>query len=402
MKIGILTFHRSINDGAVMQCYSLCQRLMHDFPDAKIEVVDYHMPKVQAHYDISVKKYLLSGGFTCLFKNAALLLLQPSLIRQKRSRNNAFEHCVSNLPLSREKIINNETEKLFTYINENYDIIIAGSDAIWNYNMRGFPNPYFLSDSIQIPKLSYAASCYGMMYEKISNERKKKIAKILDSYSFLGVRDEESAKFVKTMGCSARTVHTCDPTVFLNINEIPVNMEALKEKMKRRGFNFSKPAIGVMSGNKMCRMVRRMYGKKYQIVALQTPSIYADVNLHDLTPYEWSRVFTFFKLTITTFFHGTLVSLRNGVPAIAIALETEYSKEHVTKVQDFLRRINMEDCYFHTDFKKNGVQEIRKKADLLLNTNMEKAIIERMDKEARSAEAFIQQIERLKNNKELK
>ena len=36
MKIGILTFHGSINEGAVMQCYSLCHRLMNDFPDAKI------------------------------------------------------------------------------------------------------------------------------------------------------------------------------------------------------------------------------------------------------------------------------------------------------------------------------------------------------------------------------
>ena len=171
--------------------------------------------------------------------------------------------------------------------------------------------------------------------------------------------------------------------------------------MKKRGFDFHKPAIGVMSGNKMCKMARRLYGSTYQIVALQAPSIYADVNLHDLSPYEWSRIFSFFKLTITSFFHGTLVSLRNGVPVIAIALESEYSKNHMTKVQDFLRRVGLEDCYVHTDFKKAGLAAIKQKADQLLNSeDMREIILKRMEREAQSVAVFTQEIERLRQEME--
>lgn len=51
MRIGILTFHRSVNSGAVMQCYSLCKRLQKEFPEVKVGVNDYHMPKIQESYD---------------------------------------------------------------------------------------------------------------------------------------------------------------------------------------------------------------------------------------------------------------------------------------------------------------------------------------------------------------
>ena len=159
--------------------------------------------------------------------------------------------------------------------------------------------------------------------------------------------------------------------------------------MQKRGFDFAKPAIGVMSGNKMCRMVRKLFGKNYQLVALQAPSVYADVNLHDLNPYEWAYVFRFFKITFTTFFHGTLVSLRNGIPVIAIALESDYAKTHITKVQDFLTRINMGDCYFHTDYVSEGIEKIREKAEYFIREDHSDDILARMDIEAQSGKKFI-------------
>ena len=228
MRIGILTYHRSINDGAVMQCYSLCKRLQREFPNATVEVIDYHMPKVQQHYEVSMKKYLFSGGVRNAIKNALLLIYQPNLIQMMKSRNRAFESCIDQLPLSDRRILDNGTSELFDYINERYDLVVAGSDAIWNYNMRGYPNPYFLSERIHIPMLSYAASCYGMVYEKIEDERAKEIAGILNRYSFLGVRDDESAKFAQSIGVTLPPIHTCDPTVFLNVNEL-VDIETLQK-----------------------------------------------------------------------------------------------------------------------------------------------------------------------------
>ena len=40
MKIGILTFHQSVNNGAVMQAYSLSKRLKSEYPNDEIEIIN--------------------------------------------------------------------------------------------------------------------------------------------------------------------------------------------------------------------------------------------------------------------------------------------------------------------------------------------------------------------------
>ena len=46
MKIGILTYHRAINYGAVLQSFSLVERLKKDFPNESIEIIDYNSIRI--------------------------------------------------------------------------------------------------------------------------------------------------------------------------------------------------------------------------------------------------------------------------------------------------------------------------------------------------------------------
>ncbi|MBQ3550351.1 MAG: polysaccharide pyruvyl transferase family protein [Clostridia bacterium] len=389
MKIGVLTFHKSINNGAVLQCYALTKRLKQELPEAEVEVIDYHMPKTDVGYEVSVSKYLKCKSLKLCIKKFIKLLCDPKMLKRLRERITAFRSVEAYLPLSQKTIYSDSVNELFEYINSTYDVVIAGSDAIWNYVTRGFPNPYFLDNGIGCKKFSYAASCYGMVYENIPDEQKQRIKEILDSYEFLGVRDDEAEKFVRFVECDTPTLHTCDPTVTLDVNDLPVDEGALKAKLRRKGFDFSKETIGIMGNDAMCKMVRKMYGKRYQIVALYNPLKKADINLHDLTPYEWAYVFRFFKLTFTTFFHGTLVSLRNGIPVVCVALQTKYSKTHMPKVEDFLRRIGWEEHYFHTDYETENIDKIKASADALLASDRSEDIIAKMDKEAESFEVFL-------------
>ena len=394
MKIGILTFHKSINNGAVIQCYALSKKLKQEFPEATVEVIDYHMPKVENSYVLTLKKYMSGVGLGIKCKRLVNLCRNPLYLKRLRQRKEAFESVAEMLPLSKEKIVSDKTDELFDYMNNNYDVVIAGSDAIWNYKTRGFPNPYFLDDSIKCKKFSYAASCYGMSYEKIPDEQCQKIKQILDSYCFLGTRDDESEKFVGFVGSNTEVLHTCDPTVTLDVNDLPIDVEVLNQKLKKKGFDFKRDTIGVMGSDAMCNMLRKMFGKKYQIVALYNPLKKADVNLCDLTPYEWAYVFRLFKLTVTTFFHGTLLSLRNGTPVISVALHTEYSKAHTTKVEDFLKRIDKQDFYFNTDYITVNIDKIKAKAESLIESCDRSEIIAAMDKEAKSFDEFISKFKR--------
>lgn len=399
MKIGILTFHQSVNNGAVMQAYSLSKRLKKEYPNALVEIIDYRKKSVDEVYAFRFRDYIKSTSLTQFIKKSILLALHPNALRRKRKRTRVFWDCQNKLPLSERRICSDGTEELDLYIQEHYDVLIVGSDAVWNYVTRGFPNAYFPSPALNVKKMSYAASCYGMDFLNSTDAHKGSIKSVLDAFDFIGVRDTATEDFVKWSGCTATAHHTCDPTVFLDVNDLPVDENTIKEKLKKRGFDFSKPTIGIMGSVKMLKMVRSMFGKNYQLVALYDYLPGADVNLYDLEPYEWAYVFRLFKLTFTTYFHGTLLSLRNGTPLICISLPTEFSKRHTPKTLDVLTRLGYQDWYFSTDYKSANFDCIKQKAQELLKADLHDEIIRAMDKEAQTFDVFNENLKNILESK---
>lgn len=386
-RIGILTFHKSVNNGAVMQAYSLATRLKKEYPDCRVEIIDYHMPKILKSYRNTFFTYINGGSFVASLKRLNSLIHDPMKLKRLNTRTAIFEKAFKKLPLSDYSILEDSSDRLFQKINEEYDVLIVGSDAVWNYVVRGFPNSYFPDERVKCAKLSYAASCYGMDFLNCEKD-KNEIGRILSGFDFLGVRDKATEDFIHWSCDGVESVHTCDPTAFLDTDSLPIDIDQLKKKMIKRGFNFDKPAIGIMGSQMMGRMVKKMYGRDYQIVSLYDYVHCADVNLYDIEPFEWAYVFRYFKLTFTTYFHGTMLSLRNGVPLICFALETEFSKHHVPKTLDLLQRLGYEDWYFATDYKEKNVRQIKEKADSLLSADIRCEITARMDEEAKNYFAF--------------
>ena len=396
IRIGILTFHRCVNNGAVMQAYSLSKRLMHELgnQNVSVEIIDYQMPRVDQYCKATLRNYYRNCSLPLALKRTYRLLQNPRKFKQDKERAAVFEEAFETLPLSKRRIYDDGCDVLFKYMDETYDIVIAGSDAIWNYDIRGLPNPYFLSDSIHCEKYTYAASVYGLNYENISESDRKEIGRILNSYRLLCTRDDESSKFVTQMGCTSTPIHTCDPTVFLDVNDLPVDQAVIEAKLKKKGFDFQKPTIGMMGTDAMCEMLRKMYGHQYQIVALFNFCKGADVNIHDFSPFEWAYVFRYFKVTVTTFFHGTLLSLRNGVPVVCIALNNAYTRCHKTKVQDVLERVGYAHSYFSTDYRTTSINQIKTQIDDYMANDLHDEIIVRMDEEATSFTSFIEQLKK--------
>ena len=323
MKIGILTFHRSINYGAFLQCYSLSKRIRQDFPGHQVHVIDYTSHKIQEMYDNEIR-------------NAP-----PALQTKLEQRAKAFQSVWQTLPLSPRSFSGGEEADLVQWLNENYDVVVVGSDAVWNWKIRGFPNPYFLKEYQGI-KLSYAASCHGQRYRTMTPEQKKYLQEAFRDYAFLGVRDETTADLLSFTDPGLNCVHTCDPTIFLDPSQLPCDMEALKEKMKKAGVGFSKPLIGIMgSTHNIGRELKAHFGSRVQLIALYRENTWADVYLHDLTPFEWGRVFSLFSATVTHFFHGTLFSLINDTPVFAAESASPFSMEYTTKIADVLGRMDL-------------------------------------------------------------
>ena len=409
VKVGILTFHKSINYGAFLQCFSLLNKLVEEHNDiASIEVIDY-CPKFEIEkYKPSITNYIFGSSqnknsVNTVIKNAAKLVLNPKIISQKKQLNIAFAQSYKYLLLSEKSWVTDDYEEFLKDINKLYDIVIVGSDAIWETKVFPFPNAYFLSKDIKSLKMSYAA-CSGRMDVSMYTESQREfLANQWKSFSYIGVRDEATSDLIQSIDRSIIVHHNCDPTITLNFNKYPqlFDRDQCKAILLKNGIDVCKPIIGLMGGNAMGKLVRELFGNKYQIVSLYYPNRYADVYLPGLTPFEWARMFSFFFITFTRFFHGTIFSLKNGTPTISIDDWKLQNSGQKSKLNDLLTRLELED-YYYTDanaYKDEGKARIRKAViDAEINSQ-EDRIFCALEKEATYFRSFSDSFRSLINNK---
>ena len=363
MKIGILTYHRSINYGAFMQSYALSQRL-NEIENVDAEIIDYMSRNMHWYY----KMFTLYRGKKSILK-----------IKNRIEMYKSFKKDLKYLSLSKYKIISNDEKKVFKKLKNTYDIIIVGSDAVWNFEKRGLPNPYFLLDDFKnTKKISYAASCNGLKYDKVTPEQKAIIKKALSDFNYIGVRDILTEKMVNEILQKDVAIHNCDPTFLLDFEKDKIGEEfvqKLKTKLiKKYKWDTKKKHIGLMlsnlNGNLAKRLVHELknkYGDEYQIVSIYSYCEYADIKyISDLTPLEWSRIFSLFDITFSKYFHGTLLSLKNLTPVIAISAEYKI-KDVPSKVEDVLKRLDLDELYFEAKCENDiNWSNLMKKVDELL------------------------------------
>ncbi len=381
-KIGILTFHRSINYGAFMQAYSLSKKIKKRFPDAEVEIIDYTSKMMDDHYVPRINR-------------SAIRNPQGYLLKKKQYK--LFKSALTKLPLSEKKMCNDgHTEQVLAAYENDYDIFVVGSDAVWNWCKRGFPNPYLLNFEKDVKKLSYAASAYGMDSSYVNDKERAYFASSLERFAFIGVRDNYTASLVKNVCPSAAPEYTCDPTVLLDMNDVfcetGLSKEEFKAKIyKKLNIDPDKKIIGMMGVPKeLADKMARKFGDEYVLVNLYNYSRFVKKQLIDINPFEWAAVFGLFELTVTSFFHGTLLSLCNGTPVINYDFSA-FSRNNEGKICDVMRRLDLSDCHFKS---KNDFDLIVKKAEEVLGNRAaySKKIAENMNELADSSDKFFEKI----------
>lgn len=383
-KIGILTFHRAINYGAFLQCFALTERLRREFPNCIIEVIDYTAPKEYK----KIYKNILRGGYHYGLRNMTM----------EFKKYRVFTTSLKKLPLSEQKFIKSSINELFEYIDKRYDIIIVGSDSIFNWNQNGFPSAYFLNYDFKGAVLSYAASVHGMRYKELSDLEIQYCRESFSRFEFIGVRDENTKEFIHFCDSNLKCTHNCDPTVFISLKEVEKTAGDFKNRIKNKyGLNFSKPIIAIMSQQESInRIIKESFGKEYCVVSLFKPSKYADVYLYDLNPFEWAVFFSLVKLTFTHYFHGALLTFKNSKPAIVFDCWRYDSYE--SKLKDLMvRRLNLPDLYYTLEDLSKGknLEKMITISQNAINGHYNHHIDERLKKESESLQPFLEKIETL-------
>ena len=401
MKIGILTFHRAYNYGAFLQSYALSTQLTKHGND--VEVIDFTPKSLMDSYKpirlLESATIETNNPFRYRLKNIIYKLLNLGYIREKNSfdkiRNQYIWSDMDKLNLSSSCTISDDIGEFMNEVDNKYDLIIVGSEAIWNEYQSSCPFLYYLENVRCKYKASYAASAYGMSFEKLDKDHIARIKKALDEFNLISCRDDYTQNYISKI-MHKGVNHTCDPTLFLT-DEIFDNYAAsAKTKLEKVGVDLSRKLVFLMGDNNIGNKLISVIGNEYIVVGMYNYNKYADVNVPNLSPFEWAAAFRFFDFTVTSYFHCSIFSLINHVPVIAVDKKTSFSIEHKSKIKDLFERLDEMDSYYTSDVTvsdlHNAVVKVQnRKEDSVWVNKQRNAII----KERISGEQYISSINNL-------
>lgn len=183
LKVGILTFHRAYNYGALLQSFALQQVLLQMGTD--VEFLNYRCPAIENFY--------VYGLFPHFSRNPRRWIFQLAEHRAKKLQQKKCEEFRNHyLRMSRDYDDNNRGDVI-----GQYDLLITGSDQIWNPSLtRGKSDWYaFLRQTDSQTIVSYAASVgslYSFRYYFRFYEQN------LAAYDRISVREENVKKYLET------------------------------------------------------------------------------------------------------------------------------------------------------------------------------------------------------------
>lgn len=207
MKIGIITFHASLNCGSMLQAFALQEVLKKKY-NADVQIINYSNLGQRCYYakwDVFPRLSVIKGNIKAL--------PYYEIIEKVRKDYHSFEEEYFNL--SSSKLLKHYYE--LKGIDDKYDIIIAGGDQVWNVRCRDADKAYFLSFVKNAKKVAYSPSLGARNINKVTLNPKK-YAKLVKDFDFLSVRENNGQKWLKQLtGIDVPII--ADPTMLLTSEE---------------------------------------------------------------------------------------------------------------------------------------------------------------------------------------
>lgn len=209
MKIGIITFNSAHNYGAVLQVWALQEKLKSE--GHQVEVINYRIPAIDNLYQVYVPRWI--SGNSMVNRACHKLQYMKARVRvpEKAVRYKKFEDFINDVLPTTVPYHSYEALKNATF---DYDILITGSDQVWNGNItRGINGAYFLAfGDEKVKRISYAASIGKDAFDP---EEKDVVAKYLKGLDYISVREEKAKTAVEEL-TDKEVDLVLDPTLLLD------------------------------------------------------------------------------------------------------------------------------------------------------------------------------------------
>lgn len=323
MKIGILTYHRADNYGAVLQTLALYYYLKKNY-SSDVSVIDY-WPKYHSVV------YESTHTFWSEFKIIA--------------KRNWFIYFIKNIKyfkrLTERKINFNKfrnTNLVILPSCTKYDIVFYGSDIIWHYwsmndKFNGYDPVYWGNNQIcSRYKFSYSAS----MGEVRNDEQTKQFClQNINNFNSIAVREKQLQEQLLKWGVK-EVFNTIDPTLLLTKTDWQkfcsprlINEEYIL------CYNLERSNLIAQIADKIA------HEKGYRVISLTgrvMPTVINDV-MDTIGPAEFLSLLRYSSVVLTSSFHGVVFS---------IIFHKEFyfnSKVQTERIESLLHLLNIEDRF---------------------------------------------------------
>ncbi len=343
-RVGLLTYHRSVNDGSIMQAYSLYQLLRRELPGAQIEIIDYMLGSLHERH-----RRLALYAHRPPFLNPRYIW---SYLNQKSFLNS---HC----RLSGRRLVSDDYDEAQRFISaQGYDAIVMGSDNAWELGRAPLPPNAFFRPSATIPSFAFAPSAdpapvAGSPW--VTGDKASLLKSQLDDFQIITARDDATRDFLGLLGLdSDRVGQLPDPTLLTDFSE------HLAKPDRLGGGN--QPLAALAAAPQLARKLHdHLRGANFEIVSLmgarQLEGAIAAPMLS--TIQQRLGMYPFFDLTITDRFHMSIFALKHGRgPVIFLEDENRWPDAN-SKGRDLLTRLGLESMVWRVNDKDCSADKLR-------------------------------------------
>lgn len=199
MRIGILTMHRVMNFGSILQAYALQRAL--DNQGFENEIIDYSFPPKEnllVRFNFIIRKFF--------YDIRTLEFFNKSKKEYFKEFTNKYLHLSSH----------EYNRKTIVMTKYNYDLFITGSDQVWNPRWTKDDTNFLLGfvDEETI-KVSFASS---FACEIIPKSLEKEYSRLLSRYKSISIREQKGAEIVYNLIAKKAEI-VCDPTLLLDCQD---------------------------------------------------------------------------------------------------------------------------------------------------------------------------------------
>lgn len=320
MKIGLITIHYANSYGGLLQTYA-SQKVLSKYGD--VSILDYAHPSLRntlrtVRWGVRPKDVLRVGkDLMRYFPRSRLTKKFKTFIR---GEFHLSDQCASADDLRR--------------ITEDYNVLVCGSDQIWNPSIIGeLDRNYFLSFSTTCKKLSLSSSSGSYRF---TSSDQRFVKEDLSGFAGIAIREPDTAKAVSEMLNRDDIFCTPDPTLLLSGNDWKQLSQRSAERSSGYILVYSLAKDDLL--RESVRYVANKLGKKVVVIDQDLfLGFEADRHVMDASPYDFLSLFLNAGYVVTNSFHGTAFSLLFGRP-----FSTVVPHSGRNRIENLLKRVGEE------------------------------------------------------------